>query len=90
MIEIFYHVNLFDSFQTLVVRHPDKHEQYVVVVFPDVASYLAEYIIQDDKEYKIYLSGLPEHNLITIKEQILEEISIYYTKEYTGVEIEII
>lgn len=90
MIEIFYHINMFDFMQTLVIRHPNKSEEYVFTTFVDAPEYLADYIIHDDKEYKIYLSGLGENELIPIKEQILEEIAIYHGQEYAGVEVEII
>lgn len=90
MIEIFYHVNLFSIGQVLTVRYPNGNEEYIDSTMQDIAEYLADYVIDSNKQYKIYLSGLSENNLIPIKEQILQEIAAYHSSEYAGVEVEII
>lgn len=90
MIKIFYHVNIFDFMQTLTIRYPNGEEEYVTTTFIDTPEYLSEYIIKDNKEYIIYLSGLGENELVPIKEQILNEIKVYHGQEYAGVEVEII
>ena len=89
-IEIFYHVNLFDIEQILTARYAAGREEYIHTTIESAPAYLAEYVIQEDRQYKIYLSGLQEYQLLPIKEQILKEVAVYYGADYAGVEVEII
>lgn len=80
MVQIFWIMNIFDKEQTLEVRYnyDDANPQIFRIDYNELIDKIVE-LASTAENSKIYLSGLPENNLFTLKEEIINQSQIKYS-----------